>query len=332
MNTSLSGTGRRLALAACCVMSCLASSAHAQGSAADYPNRSIKLIVPYSAAGLVDTFARYMAQYLTEKMGQSVIVENRPGANQAIGNSVAAKAAPDGYTILLGSETGLVLNTIVRKQLAYDPVRDSAPVSMLFMTPSYLVVNPSVPANTLKELIDLAKAKPGKLSYASIGQGSSQHLTMEMFKTRAKIDILHVPYKGSAESAIAVFTGQVNMAFEGGASALPYVRAGKFRALASTGSKRSELMPDLPTLSETFPGLDLSVWFGLFAPAGVPRPIIDKLNREIGEMLRLPATRERFAVYGSEMSPSTPEDLSARIRSELPRFTKIMRDAGIQPE
>lgn len=332
MNASIWKIGRTLVLTVCCVMPWLAPSVHAQGVASDYPNRPIKFIVPYSPGGLVDTFARVLAQYLTEKMGQPVVVENRPGANQAIGAEAAAKSAPNGYTLFMGTQTGLVLNTIARKQLPFDPVRDFAPISTLFTTPFYLVVNPSVPANSVQELIALARSRPGKLSFASIGQGSSQHLAAEMFKTRMKVDILHVPYKGSAESAIALISGQVDMAFEGGTSSLPYVRAGKLRALASTGSKRTELMPNLPTLSETVPGSDFSVWFGLVAPAGVPRPIIDRLNREVGDMLRLPATRERFATFGSEMTPSTPEEFSARIRSDLPRWTKIMRDAGIQPE
>ncbi len=324
--------GRALILALCCLTPWLAATAQAQSAAAEYPTRALKFIVPYTPGGLVDTFARAVAQYLTEKLGQPVVVENRPGANQAIGAEAASKSAPDGYTLFMGTQTGLVFNTIARKKLPYDPVRDFAPISTLFTTPFYLVVNPSVPASSVQELIDLARSRPGKLTFASIGQGSSQHLAAEMFKTRTKVDILHVPYKGSAESAIGLISGQVDMAFEGGASSLPHVRAGKLRALASTGSKRTDTMPNLPTLSETVSNSDISVWFGLVAPAGVPRPIIDRLNREVGDMLRLPATRERFAAFGSEMMPSTPEELGARIRSDLQQWTKIMRDAGIQPE
>ncbi len=324
--------GRALILALCCLTPWLAATAQAQSAAAEYPTRALKFIVPYTPGGLVATFARAVAQYLTEKPGQPVVVENRPGANQAIGAEAASKSAPDGYTLFMGTQTGLVFNTIARKKLPYDPVRDFAPISTLFTTPFYLVVNPSVPASSVQELIDLARSRPGKLTFASIGQGSSQHLAAEMFKTRTKVDILHVPYKGSAESAIGLISGQVDMAFEGGASSLPHVRAGKLRALASTGSKRTDTMPNLPTLSETVSNSDISVWFGLVAPAGVPRPIIDRLNREVGDMLRLPATRERFAAFGSEMMPSTPEELGARIRSDLQQWTKIMRDAGIQPE
>jgi tripartite-type tricarboxylate transporter receptor subunit TctC len=307
-------------------------SAPAQGQAPDYPAKPVKLIVPYTP-GLVDSFARVMSQHLTEKLGQPMVVDNRPGANQAIGIEAAAKSAPDGYTLLIGTQSGLVLNTIARKSVPYDPVRDFAPVSLLFATPLYLFVTNSVPATSVQQLVALAKSRPGKLNFGSLGRGSSQHLAAEMFKSAAGIDIVHVPYQGSDRAALGLISGQVELMFDGGASVLPQVRAGKLKALASTGEKRTQSMPDLPTMGESMPGFVIAPWIGLVAPAGVPRPIIDKLNREVAAMLRLPATREKFAALAAlELTPSTPEELGERIRADFPVWTKVMRDAGIDPE
>jgi len=226
-----------------------------------------------------------------------------------------------------------VLNTIARKKLPYDPVRDLAPVSMLFTSPLYLVVHPSVPANSVKELIALANKRPGKLTFASIGNGTSQHLAGELFRTRAKVDIVHVPYKGSSPATTDLLGGQVDMMFEGGVSSLPHVRSGKLRALATTGRKRTEAMSDLPTMIEAgVPDFDITVWFGLVGPAKTPRPILERLNREVGEILRTPALKEKFAAAGIEITPSTPEELGERIRADLPYWRKVMREAGIQPE
>jgi tripartite-type tricarboxylate transporter receptor subunit TctC len=321
-----------LATMACAAFSGQAAIAQSHDAVAAYPTHPIKLIVPHAPGGLVDQFSRALAQHLATKMGQPVVVENRPGANQAIGAESAARSAPDGYTLFLGTQTGLVFNQIVRKKLPYDPQRDFTPISMLFNTPFYLLVNPSVPAHSVQELIDLARAKPGALTYASLGQGSSQQLAAEMFKNRAKVDILHIPYGGTPQASVALLSGQVDMTFEGGGTSVLNVRSGKLRALAATGARRTDELPDVPTLSETIPGLEITVWFGLVAPAGTPQPIIARLNREVGEMLRLPSTKERFGPLGVEVSPSTPEELGARIRSDLPEWTKVMRDAGIQPE
>jgi tripartite-type tricarboxylate transporter receptor subunit TctC len=307
----------------------LAFAAHAQ----PFPSRPIRFIVPYTPGGLGDTFARAVGQGLAERMGQPVVIDNRPGASQAIGAEATAKAPPDGYTVFMGTQSGLVLNTLAKKSLPYDPVRDLAPISMLFTSPLYFVVNPSVPAKTVKELIALAQAKPGKLTFASIGPGSSLHLAGEMFRTQAKVDILHVPYKGSSPAMTDLLGGQVDMMFEGGVSSLPHVRSGKLRALATTGRKRTEAMPQLPTMIEAgVPDFDITVWFGLVGPGKTPRPIIDRLNREVGEILRTPALKEKFAAAGIEITPSTPEELGERIRADLPYWRKVMRDAGIQPE
>ena len=298
-----------------------------------YPSRPIRFIVPYTPGGLGDTFARAVGQALSERVGQPVVIDNRPGASQAIGAEATAKAPPDGYTIFMGTQSGLVLNTIARKSLPYNPVKDFAPVSMLFTSPLYLVVHPRVPANSVQELVAAAKARPGKFTFASIGAGSSLHLAGEMLRTRAKVDIVHVPYKGSAPAITDLLSGQVDMMFEGGVSALPHVRSGKLRALATTGRKRTAAMPQLPTMAESgVPDFDVTVWFGLVTPADVPRPIIERLNREVGEILRTAALKEKFAAAGIDITPSTPEELGQRIRADLPYWTGVMRDAGIQPE
>jgi len=298
-----------------------------------YPTRPIRFIVPYTPGGLGDSFARAVGDELAKRLGQPVVIDNRPGASQAIGAEATAKAPPDGHTIFMGTQSGLVINTIARKQLPYDPVRDLAPVTMLFTTPLYLVVHPSVPAHSVKELIALARARPGKLTFASIGNGSSQHLAGEMLRARAKVDILHVPYKGSSPAMTDLLGGQVDMMFEGGVSALPHARSGKLRALATTGRKRADAMRELPTMAESgVTDLEFTVWFALIAPAGTPRPIIERLNREVGEVLRTRELKEKFAPAGIDIAPSTPEELGERIRADLPYYGKLMRDAGLQPE
>jgi tripartite-type tricarboxylate transporter receptor subunit TctC len=298
-----------------------------------YPSRPIRFIVPYTPGGLGDSFARAVGEELAKRMGQPVVIDNRPGASQAIGAEATAKAPPDGHTLFMGTQSGLVINTIARKQLPYDPVRDLAPVTMLFTTPLYLVVHPSVPAHSVKELIALARAKPGKLTFASIGSGSSQHLAGEMLRARAKVDIVHVPYKGSSPAMTDLLGGQVDMMFEGGVSSLPHVRSGKLRALATTGRRRADAMPELPTMAEAgVADFEFTVWFALVAPAATPRPIIERLNREVGEVLRTRGLKEKFAPAGIDIAPSTPEELGERIRADFPYYGKLMRDAGIQPE
>jgi tripartite-type tricarboxylate transporter receptor subunit TctC len=298
-----------------------------------YPSRPIRFIVPYTPGGLGDSFARAVGEDLAKRLGQPVVIDNRPGASQAIGAEATAKAPPDGHTIFMGTQSGLVVNTLARRKLPYDPERDLTPVSMLFTTPLYLVVHPSVAANSVKELVALARARPGKLTFASIGNGSSQHLAGEMLRTRAQVDIVHVPYKGSSPAITDLLGGQVDMMFEGGVSSLPHVKSGKLRALATTGRKRTEAMPELPTMAESgVAEFDITVWFGLVAPAGTPRPIIERLNREVGEVLRTRELKEKFAAAGIDITPSTPEELGERIRADLPYYAKLMREAGIQPE
>ena len=298
-----------------------------------YPSRPIRFIVPFTPGGLGDSFARAVGEDLAKRLGQPVVIDNRPGASQAIGAEATAKAPPDGHTVFMGTQSGLVLNTIARKKLSYDPARDLAPISMLFTSPLYLVVHPSVPANSVKELVALARVRPGKITFASIGNGTSQHLAGEMLRTRAKVDIVHVPYKGSSPAMTDLLGGQVDMMFEGGVSSLPHVKSGKLRALATTGRQRTDAMPELPTMAESgVADFDITVWFALVTTAGTPRPIIERLNREVGEALRTRELKEKFAAAGIDITPSTPEELGERIRADLPYYGKLMREAGIQPE
>ena len=317
-----------LALSACaCVV---ASGALAQA----YPSRQVRIVVPYPPGGVGDTTTRAIAAELQQSLGQPFIIDNKPGASQMIGGEIVAKSAPDGYTLFLGSVTSLAINTSSQKKMPYDPVKDFAPVSMLYFSPMYLVVNPAVPAKTTKELIALAKSQPGKLTFASIGQGGSIHLAGEMFKSMAGLDIVHIPYKGSAPALTDVMSGQVDLMFDAGVSALPQVRAGKLRALAITTAKRVDSTPDLPTVAESagLPDYEATLWFGLVAPAGTPREAINRLSQELAKVLRQPALRERFTTLGVEFSPSTPEEFAAVIKNETVKWGKVFRDAKVAQE
>ena len=305
----------------------------ALAGAQEYPSKPIRLIVPLSPGGLVDTFARTLGQHLTERLGQPVVADNRPGASQAIAGDALAKSPADGYTLLLATQSGIISTTVLRKSLPYDPLRDLAPVAMLFESPLYLVVHPSVPVNSLAELIRFAKANPGKLSFATIGTGTAPHLGAAIFMQMAGVEFLHVPYKGSAAAMGDVLSGQVNMMFEGGVSSLPQVRSGKLKGLGTTASRRTEAMPGMPTIAEAgVPGYEVVTWFGLMTVAGVPRPIIDKLSVEARNMLQRPETKEKFKSAGIELLWMSPDAMGERIRAELPRWTKLMREIGIQPE
>ncbi len=299
-----------------------------------YPSKPIRYIVPYTPGGLGDTFSRVIAQHLSQKLGQPVVIDNRPGASQLIGARAAASSPPDGYAMFMGSQSGLVLNVAAYKDLGFDPVKDFAPVSLLFYTPLYLVAHSSLKAQTLKELISIAKANPGKVSFASIGTGTVGYLAGEMLRTMAGIDLLHVPYKGSTPAMTDLLAGHVQIMFEGGGSALPPVQSGKLRAIATTGPRRSEAMPELPTMSESgLPGFEVWAWFGLVVPAHTPRPIVERLNHEVVELLSSPSFKEKYsASLGVEMAPSTPEEFGDRIKADIPRWTKLARDAGILPE
>lgn len=298
-----------------------------------YPSKPVKFIVPYTPGGVGDLFARSLSQHLQDALGQPFLVENRPGASQMVGAMAVANAPPDGYMLFLGATGSLAMNTYTQKNIRYDPVKDFAPVSLGMTMPLFLVVNSSVPASNVKELIAMLKADPGKYTFASIGNGSSTQMAAELFKMLTGTDMVHVPYKSSAPGITDVMAGRVTMSFDPGASSLPFVKAGKLRALAVTSKQRFSLMPELPTVAEAgVPNYEASVWFGVVTTAGTPSSITTKLSREIGRILRLPEMRERFATYAVDLTPNTPEEFGAMIKAEISKWTNVLRQAGIKPE
>jgi tripartite-type tricarboxylate transporter receptor subunit TctC len=299
--------------------------------AADYPNKPIRLVVPFSAAGTTDFLARAIAQKLGTNMGTTVIVDNRPGAGGNIGSDIVAKADPDGYTLLLGTVGTHAINASLYKKMPYDTVKDFAPITLVASVPNIVVVHPSVPAKSIKELLALAKAKPGNLTFASSGNGSSIHLSGELFKSMAGVDMLHVPYKGSGPAVADLVGGQVNLMFDNMPSSLPHVKSGRLRAIAVTGAKRSPAVPDLPTIAESgVPGYDSVAWFGVLAPAGTPPAIVKKLNAEIIKVLKSPDVAQRLSSQGAEPAYNTPEQFSAYIKTEMGKWAKVVKASGAQ--
>jgi tripartite-type tricarboxylate transporter receptor subunit TctC len=327
------GTDRfKLALFGLLALSVTASGAQTGTGSETWPSRPIRMVLGHSPGGNADTFARALAKPLAERLGQQIIIDNKPGANQIIAAEIAARAPADGYTIYLASQSSLVLNVGAQKKLPYDPVRDFSPVSLLYTIPLYLVVHPEVPATSVKELVALAKAKPGEINFSSVGTGSSVHLAGEMFKSMTGIDMVHVPYKGSSEALIDLLAGRVQIMFDGGVSALPRVKEGKLRVLGMTGAQRSPSFPDIPTIAEAgVPGYSALFWFGIVAPAGTPAPIVNRLSTEIGAILNDPVFKSMFAAQGVDPVSSTPEEFSRLIKDELPKWTGIMKRAGIEP-
>ena len=318
---------RRLLAAALLCAAPLA--AHAQA----WPAKPLKLVIPYPPGGLADTFARTLGQHLAERLGQPVVPENKPGGSLIIGTDAVAKSPADGYTLLLASSSSLALNASAFKKLHYDPVKDFSPVSTLFYTPLYLITSPEVRATSVKELIAIAKAKPGSLSFASLGHGSSLHLAGEMFKNLAGIDILHVAYKGTTTAMPDLLAGRVSMIFDGGAF-LPQVQAGKLRVLAVTSTRRLESMPEVPTMAEAgVPGYEVVFWFGIVAPGGTPRPVIERLAKEIHDISRAPAFREKLTGFGNILyATNTPEEFGELVKKDIAMWAKVLRDAGVAPQ
>jgi tripartite-type tricarboxylate transporter receptor subunit TctC len=299
--------------------------------AADYPIKPIRIVVPFSAGGTSDFLARAIAAKLDGALGQTVIIDNKPGAGGNIGSDAVAKADPDGYTLLLGTVGTHAINSSLYKKMPYDAMKDFAPVTLVAEVPNMLVVHPSVPAKSVQELLALAKAKPGSLTFASSGNGSSIHLSGELFKSLAGVDMLHIPYKGSSPAVSDLLGGQVNMMFDNMPSSLPHVKAGKLRALAVTSAKRSPAMPDLPTLAETgITGYDAAAWFGVLAPAGTPPDVIKKLNTEIVKVLNMPEVAARLSVQGAVPTTNTPEQFAAYIKSETAKWAKVVKASGAQ--
>ena len=294
-----------------------------------YPAKPIRMIVPYAPGGTADILARAVGQKLTGAWGQPVIIDNRPGASGMIGADAAAKSAPDGYTFLMAYTSEIAIMPGMMKKMAYDPQRDLAPVTLGAVTPMVLVVHPSLPANTVKDFIALAKARPGQLPYASAGNGSPAHLAFEWMQRAAKISITHVPYSGAAPALIALLGGNVVIYFSGMPPALPHVRAGKLRALAVSTAKRSPAARDIPTVAEGgIPGFDVPTWFGVLVPAATPKDIIARLNGGVVQALSAPDVREQLAREGAETMPTSPEEFGSFIKSETAKFSKIIKDSG----
>jgi tripartite-type tricarboxylate transporter receptor subunit TctC len=302
-----------------------------QASAQTYPSRPVRIIVPSPPAGGTDIVGRVLAEHFSKTLGQQFFVENKPGAGNLIGIEAAARSAPDGYTLLMTAST-LVLNTVLYKKVPYDPLRDFAPITIAATAPNILIVNANVPAKTTAELIALAKQKPGALSYGTPGIGTSPHMCMELFKYMAGIDVTHVPYRGTAAAVTDVISGQIQLAFATALTAKPQVDAGRVRALAVSGPRRVEALPNVPPVGEAVPGYEAMQWYGFLAPAGVPASIVEKLNAEALVALRSKEMKDRLASDGAEPLGSTPAQFAAFIRRELDKWTKVAEVAKIEKQ
>ena len=301
------------------------SVAVAQG----WPSKPIKWIVPFAPGGTTDILARTISEKLTTALGQPVIVENKPGAGGGLGAEFTAKAPPDGYTIMGGTISTHAINASLYKNLPYDPVKDFAPITMIVRLPNMLVVNPDIPAKNVTELIALLKSHPNKYSFASSGNGTSQHLSGELFKGMAGVEMQHIPYKGSPPALQDVVGGQVAMTFDNITTAWPLAKAGKLRALAVTTSKRSSIAPEIPTLSESgLAGYEVGSWQGVFAPAGTPPAIVSRLNREIVKIINMPDVKEKLTALGAEPVGNTPEEFGAIVRTEVAKWGEVVKKSG----
>lgn len=322
------------AIAAFVVAGIAAAQVHAQvqdRAAADYPNKPIRVIVPFAPGGGLDITARLIGQKLTEKWGQNVIIDTRPGAATIIGTEIAAKAVPDGYTVLMITTT-FAINPSLYAKLPYDPLKDFVPVTQLNSQPNILVVSASAPAAGIKDLITLAKSKPGELTFATPGAGSAPHLSAELFKRMAGIDMIHVPYKGIPPAITDVIGGRVTMLFTTTISAAPHIKTGKVKALALTSAKRLDSMPGIPTIGETLKGYQAEAFQGMIAPAGVPRAIIEKLGKEVAAIVRSPEIGKTFEASGAIAIGSTPAVFAAFLKTETAKWGKVIKDAGIKLE
>jgi tripartite-type tricarboxylate transporter receptor subunit TctC len=314
-----------------CLMAVLlaaATTSGAQNAGSGYPNQPIKLMVPWPAGGGVDTTARMISEPLAQKLGQPIVIDNRGGAGGNIGTELAARVKPDGYNLLMASISPNAVNVHLYNKLGFDPIKDFAPIVYVSAVPNILVVPASSPFKTVKDVIDAAKANPGKLNYGSGGVGSSQHLAAVQFMSAAKIDIVHVPYKGTAPAEADLAAGHISLMLDT-TTCLPFVASGRMRALAVASKKRNPALPDVPTFDEVgLPGIYASSWYGLMAPAGTPRPIIDKLNAQANEVLQSPDMKRRMAEFGAEVGGGTPEDFGQFIASEIKRYESIVRLSG----
>ena len=300
---------------------------HAQQIGA-YPSKAIRMIVPFPAGGTADTLARITAQKLTERWGQQVIVDNRPGAGGNIGADVLAKSAPDGYTLMMGT-TALAISAGLYSKLPFDVSKDFAPVTLVASVPMILVVHPSVPARSVKELLALAKSRPGLLTFSSAGNGTPSHLAGESFKKMTGTSMVHVPYKGGAPAVVDLLAGQVSLMLDNSLSVPGHIKAGKLRALGVSSSSRSRLLPEVPTIAEAgVPGYEFISWFGVFAPAGTQRPVISTIHGEIRKILEIPEVQEKLRSQGAEPVGNTPEEFSRLFQSDVAKLAKLIKEAG----
>jgi tripartite-type tricarboxylate transporter receptor subunit TctC len=301
-------------------------------AAQPYPGKTIKIVVPFAVGGIADTFARVIGQKLSDAWGQPVIVENKGGAGGNIGADFVAKSPPDGYTLVMGNIGTHAVNPYLIRNMPFDPLKDFVPIAHVLDAEGLLVVNPSVAATTVPEIIALAKSEPGKLSYASGGVGTTSHLAGELFKSIAKVDIVHVPYKGNSPAITDLLGGQTQMIFATMPTVLPQVKAGRLRAVAVIGQERTTALPDTPTVAETLSGFAVSNWIGLFAPAGTPQEIVNKLNAEVQKIMQQPDVQKRLETEGARFIPTTPQTFAAFQRAEAQKWARAIKEAGIKAE
>lgn len=326
MTIRLAGAGRALSFA---VLAGVCANAAAQ----EYPVKAIRFIAPNLPGGPTDILARLVGQKLAESFGQPVVIENRAGAGGNIGTEAAAKSPPDGYTLVTGNNATFGANVSLYKHLAFDPVKDFAPLVLVATQPNILVVHPSLPVTSVRQLIVLAKARPGELNYAGSGMGAVAHLAAELFKSMAGVNIVHIPYKSAAPALIDVIAGQNQLMFATSLSVQPHIKSQKLRALAVTTAKRSRLMPELPTIAEAgVPGFEAMTWHGVLTTGGTPPAIVNKLSAEINRILQLPDVRERLGSLGAEIIGGTPQEFAAHIKREIPKWAKVIKDAGVRVE
>jgi tripartite-type tricarboxylate transporter receptor subunit TctC len=311
------------------VLAALVAVSAVYASAQPYPNKPIRLVVPFPAAGTTDILAREVGQRLTETLGQPVVIDNRPGAAGNLGTEIVAKSPADGYTLLMCTVSTHAINPGLYSKLNFDHIKDFAPVILVARVPNVLEVNPGVPVNTVADLIKLAKEKPGQLNFASSGSGTSIHLSGELFKTMTGVDMVHVPYKGSAPALADLIGGQVQLMFDNLPSSLQMIKAGKLRAVAVTSADRAPALPNVPTIAESgVPGFEATSWFGVVAPAGTPPEIVNRLNAEIDKWLKSPEAKEKLLAQGAAAAGGTPEQFAAYIRSETDKWAKVIKASG----
>jgi len=314
-------------------MLCAAMLGTPAAAADDFPSKAMKIVVPFPPGAATDILARKVAQKFSESFKQPVVVENRAGATGTIGSASVAKSPADGYTLLFATTSTHGISPNLYKNMPYDPVKDFEPISLVGWSPNVLVVHPSVPANSVKELVALAKANPQKYSFSSSGSGSSIHLAGEMFKSMAGVDMLHVPYKGATPAVTDLLGGQVQLMFDTVASSLPHIKAGKLRPLAVTTTKRSVALPSVPTMAEAgLPGYEMAGWLGLLAPKGTPKEIVDKLHGEVVKIVNMPDVVDSMTAQGIDLWGSTPREFLTVISKDVPMYAKLMKSAGMQPE